>query len=188
MTVLTLVRHGETEENVAHILQGHLPGHLTPRGIAQAKALRQQLASEHFDVMLASDLRRAVDTALILAPAVGLTPELTPLLRERDWGSLTGHSIAGLDTHNFPPDVETVEALFVRARRFLQTVTVCYAGLSVLAVTHGLFARVIRAAVTGKTIRDIPRMDNATTCRLELAGTPVTNGTAQPEETGATAS
>ena len=28
MTELYLVRHGQTEENAAHILQGHMPGHL----------------------------------------------------------------------------------------------------------------------------------------------------------------
>lgn len=170
MTELFLVRHGETRENVARILQGHLPGHLTARGISQAEALRDRLAGHHFDAFLTSDLLRARDTAAILAPAVGLSPTPTPLLRERDWGSLTGQSFVGLNPAHFPADVEPVDALFARARRFLTLVATRYAGCRVLAVTHGLFARVCRAEVAGLTIRDIPRMANADICRINLTG------------------
>ena len=60
MIYLYLARHGETQENVAQILQGHMPGHLTPQGREQAANLRDQLVKSgiHFDVLLYSDLRR----------------------------------------------------------------------------------------------------------------------------------
>ena len=45
MLTLDLTRHGETEENVAKILQGHLPGRLTARGLEQAAALRDELCA-----------------------------------------------------------------------------------------------------------------------------------------------
>ena len=84
MITLYLVRHGETKENVANILQGHMPGELTERGIEQARQLCKKLQSVRFDALVCSDLKRCVDTAAILNEPHGLTPEYTPLLRERD--------------------------------------------------------------------------------------------------------
>ncbi len=40
MITLYLARHGQTEENMTRIFQGHMPGTLTVEGIAQAEALR----------------------------------------------------------------------------------------------------------------------------------------------------
>ena len=90
MIELYLVRHGETEENVAGILQGHLPGRLTAAGVCQAEALRDALAGVTFDALVVSDLARTVATAEVLNGRRGLPVDLCPLLRERDWGSLTG--------------------------------------------------------------------------------------------------
>ena len=72
MTELYLVRHGQTEENAAHILQGHMPGHLSHEGIAQAQALRDELKNIRFDALLCSDLKRCMDTAMILNEPHGL--------------------------------------------------------------------------------------------------------------------
>ena len=89
MVELFLVRHGETQENLDGILQGHLPGRLTANGVRQAETLRRELAGERFDVLLVSDLARTVATARVLNEAFGLPLVTTSLLRERDWGSLT---------------------------------------------------------------------------------------------------
>ncbi|MCM1107693.1 MAG: histidine phosphatase family protein [Clostridium sp.] len=159
-TTLYIVRHGETEENVVNILQGHLPGHLTEHGREQARALRDELADRHFDALVCSDLQRCIDTAHILNEPHGLPLSLTPLLRERDWGNLTGISYlkARQQLNN---TVESVDALFARAERFLQTLVEQHAGQTVLAVSHGLFSRVVQGAASGKTLREVPRMDNA---------------------------
>ncbi len=77
MTELYLVRHGQTEENAAHILQGHMPGHLSHEGIAQAQALRDELKNIRFDALLCSDLKRCMDTAMILNEPHGLPLEST---------------------------------------------------------------------------------------------------------------
>ena len=62
MVKLTLVRHGETEENVSGILQGRMPGTLTEKGWRQIAALRDTLAAQPtpFDLMLTSPLLRAL--------------------------------------------------------------------------------------------------------------------------------
>lgn len=170
MVTLYLVRHGQTEGNVAQILQGHLPGRLTPLGWKQADGLCARLQAEHIvpDVLLSSDLQRAVDTAGVLSEAFRLPLRLTPLLRERDWGELTGRAVSQVDVKHFPPSVETVEALSARALRFLSWLLSEYDGLRVLAVTHGLFARCVQAVLTGKSIRETPRMDNVEVRSVEV--------------------
>ncbi len=186
-TVLWVVRHGETEENVAGILQGHLPGHLTPRGIAQAQHLAVRLQGIPFSACYVSDLARTVATARLLQPVVGCLPMPTPLLRERDWGSLTGRKIAEVRDSVFPDDVETVEAMAARARDFVAHLLTHHRGATVLAVTHGLFARCLRATLTGRAIRDIPRMGNAEACRLVLGPDALSLPSAVTEEMPAAA-
>ncbi len=170
MTEIYLVRHGETEENVQHILQGHLPGTLTERGIAQAEALCDELVSleTHFDAVVSSDLLRAVRTAEIINRPFALPFQTTPLLRERDWGTLTGKVVTP-ETHvDIPDSAESVEAMFLRAGQFQQWVGREYAGKRVIAVSHGLFNRVVQAYLKGVTIRDIPRMENAEVRILQI--------------------
>lgn len=175
MTALYLARHGETEENVAGILQGHLPGHLTERGRRQAAALRDRLAAApvRFDAFLVSDLRRVTDTARIVNEALRLPLSPTPLLRERDWGSLTGKPVAqARGMAEFPEDVESVEEMFRRAHRFLIYIKERHAGQHVLALGHGLFNRCIQAALRGCAIRDVPRMQNAEVRRIDVGDFP----------------
>lgn len=167
-TTIYLVRHGQTEENTAHILQGHMPGTLTPLGEEQARQLRDRLKGETFDVLLCSDLRRCVKTAEIINGAMGMQIIQTPLLRERDWGSITGQTVEWLHSHSIPADAETVEQMMQRAARFISLVRDSYPGQRVLAVSHGLFGRAIQAVLCGKEIKDIPRMENAGVCLLEV--------------------
>lgn len=91
MIRLYLVRHGQTVENLEHILQGHMPGHLTNAGKEQMRQLGKELAGIHFDHLLCSDLQRAIDSAICMNLSLPVTT--TPLLRERDWGIFTGCKI-----------------------------------------------------------------------------------------------
>lgn len=171
MVTLYLARHGETRENVAQILQGHLPGHLTERGVAQAEALRDELQARgiHFDALVVSDLGRTLHTAQIVNEALQLPLFPTPLLRERDWGSLTGMPISSVQGTDFPADVESVDDMFGRARKFLAYILKSFADKTVLAIGHGLFDRCIQAALAGTTIREVPRMSNAEVRRICVA-------------------
>ncbi|MDE7378483.1 MAG: histidine phosphatase family protein [Paraprevotella sp.] len=166
-TRIYLVRHGETEENVAGILQGHMPGHLTEHGCRQARELRDRLASIHFDALMCSNLQRCLDTADILNEPHRLQVIPTPLLRERDWGNLTGISYLTAQ-QGLNNTVESIDDMFARAERFLKEVAEKHAGQTVLAVSHGLFSRVVQAASLGKAINEIPRMDNAETRIVEI--------------------
>ncbi|MBR6339807.1 MAG: histidine phosphatase family protein [Alloprevotella sp.] len=168
MTTLLIVRHGETEENVSRILQGHLPGKLTARGIQQAEALAQALKGETFDVLLTSDLARAHRTACIIGKALSLQPIQDSRLRERDWGTLTGRAIDSLKGDPFPDSVETVTAMTHRAMEVLDYIYNMYRNKCVLCVTHGLFARTLQAAYYGVRLREIEPMQNGETRQLLL--------------------
>ena len=168
MTTLILVRHGETVDNVNQIMQGQTQGQLTAQGLLQAHRLAESLLSEPIDVFVSSDLKRSVDTCRVVAEAHGKDVVTTPLLRERDWGSFTGRYIPSLKGETWPDDIESLEALKHRARRFMQYITDNYPGLTVLAVGHGIINKAIQAVYYDKPMNEIPRMENAEVRRLEL--------------------
>ena len=143
-TKLYLIRHGETVENVAHILQGQIDGNLSERGIQQAKDAREALRDIAFDAIVCSDLKRCRDTAAILNEAHGLDINYTKLLRERDWGSITGMVADGTRKIEIPEDAESMSALTVRAKIFLNFILDTYPDKTVLAVSHGFSAVLCR--------------------------------------------
>ena len=167
-TILYLVRHGETVDNARQLMQGQTQGELNDVGIGQARALSGRLDGVAIDAIVSSDLRRAVDTAAILAAPRGLSVVTTPLLRERDWGSFTGRFIPSLKGEVWPDDIETLEALLARARRFLDYVRTRYEGKTVLAVGHGIVNKAIQAVYYGKQMSEVERMANCDVRLLEL--------------------
>lgn len=166
-TTLYLTRHGETVDNARQLMQGQTQGQLNDVGVGQAKQLRERLADTHFDAYVASDLKRAIDTARILAGAEQPI-DTTPLLRERDWGSFTGRYIPDLKGEVWPDDIETLDDLLARAGRFLDYVRTRYEGKTVLAVGHGIVNKAIQAVYYGKQMRDVERMTNCEVRILEL--------------------
>jgi len=168
MTTLYLVRHGETEDNVNQIMQGQTQGRLTANGIVQAQEVRDQLASEPFAAIIASDLKRSVDTALIIAEPHHLDVVQTPLLRERDWGGFTGRFIPDLKGEVWPDDIETLENLLSRAGEFIAFVKKTYPGKKVLAVGHGIINKAVQAVYHKKSMSEVQRMMNAEVRILEL--------------------
>ena len=161
MTTLYLVRHGETKDNVAKIMQGQRQGELTPTGIAQMEELVASLSEIHFDSIISSDLQRAYDSAQILSHQWNQPVQTTPLLRERDWGDFTGRFIPDLKGLPFPENVEKMEDLLNRAKSFLEWTNSNYQGKTILAVGHGIINKAIQAVHYGKITREIPKMFNA---------------------------
>jgi probable phosphoglycerate mutase len=90
VTRLIVIRHGETEWNVAARIQGQGDSPLTAEGIAQAEALAQRLAAESFDHIVSSDLGRAHETAKRIAAVGGHRIRLDPRFRERHFGAGEG--------------------------------------------------------------------------------------------------
>ena len=168
MTTLYLVRHGETVDNANQIMQGQTQGELNENGVQQARAFSEQWKNKEIDIILASDLKRSIDTARIIAEPHQLEVLTTPLLRERDWGSFTGRFIPDLKGEVWPDDIETLENLLSRAGEFIAYVKQTFPGKKVLAVGHGIINKAIQSFFYQKPMNEIQRMQNAEVRILEL--------------------
>lgn len=174
---LYIVRHGETEENRLHILQGHLPGVLTPQGIEQVRRTAEYLVSQNitFSRIVSSDLKRAMDSAHILAKELDVPIIPMEMLRERDWGKYTGITIAEAKEKyytdgrwNFPDSAETDEEIYQRAQNVLMYLKENYNDEVILLVTHGQFARNLFGAHQGCSYKEIPSFSNAEVRVMEV--------------------
>ena len=154
--IIYIVRHGQTEENLQRILQGHMPGTLTEQGKEQVQRAAEQLSKEgvKFTRIVSSDLKRAMDSAQIIADNINLPVIPMEILRERDWGKFTGMPIAEAmdkyrvdDKWRFPEGTtETEEGIYERANKALVELQKQFADETIIVVTHGQFARNLIAA------------------------------------------
>jgi len=89
---LILVRHGETEHNVARITQGWSDSDLSALGREQVQRLAERLAAMKPTALYSSTLGRALSTAQAIADATGL--EIVPMddLREMNYGRWEGRA------------------------------------------------------------------------------------------------
>lgn len=171
MTTLYLVRHGETFDNAARIMQGQVQGELNATGIKQAEDVREKMRNADIDAFVSSDLRRSIQTCEIIAAPHHRKVVTTVLLRERDWGSMTGKFIPDLpkDPKDWPDDVETIPHLKARAQNFLTWIRVTFPGKTVLAVGHGIINKAIQSVYFKKPMNEILRMNNAEVRVLKLS-------------------
>ena len=132
MLHLMLVRHGETEWNAQRRYQGQSDMPLSELGKRQAKQIAERLATQEIDVVYASDLKRAWETAQVIVEEKGMTIVSEPRLRELGFGVLEGMTFEeGLakfpemiaawldDFQNNPEGGEPIDAFHERLVSFL---------------------------------------------------------------------
>ena len=137
----------------------------------QVRRAAERLAGEgvDFKCIVTSDLRRAVDSAHILAERLHLPVIPMEILRERDWGNYTGLSLAEakdkykVDGKWVFPDgsAESEQEIYQRARRALLLLWEKYADDNVIVVTHGQFARNLIAAHLNCPCQEVVQFVNA---------------------------
>jgi probable phosphoglycerate mutase len=149
-------------------MQGQTHGELNEHGIRQAQELSEEWKDKEIDAVVASDLKRAIDTAVIIAAPHGLDVVTTTLLRERDWGDFTGRYIPDLKNEPWPDNVESLENLLSRAGKFITYVRETFPGKKVLAVGHGIINKAIQAVYYRKSMSEVQKMSNAEVRELEL--------------------
>ncbi len=89
---LVMLRHGQTGYNAGSRMQGQLDTELSDLGRDQAVAAAEVLAKRQPLVIISSDLRRALDTAVALGERSGLPVLVDTRLREThlgDWQGMT---------------------------------------------------------------------------------------------------
>jgi probable phosphoglycerate mutase len=150
-THLIAIRHGETEWNSEGRLQGHLNSVLNQEGLTQADALGARLARERLDLLISSDLGRALQTASAIATRTGLEILVEPRLRERNLGIFQGLTQAEAESRypdeylhfksNDPefviPEGESMRQLYERCVACFADLAERHAGMTLAAVTHG---------------------------------------------------
>lgn len=175
-STLGLLRHGQTDWNIDLRLQGTTDIAMNEVGINQIQTAALHL-DQGWDVVLSSPLGRARQSAEIVAKQLGIEAvEIEPLLLERAFGigeGLTyaewGEKFARLDDI---PGAETKASVEQRARELLDLVSQRYAGVRVLAVSHGALIRFVLGAVTAGTIPPAgERLQNASLHILHHRGT-----------------
>ena len=85
-----LVRHGQTDANLNHVVQGQSDTPLNENGIRQAKDVASKLKNVNAEVVISSDLKRARQTAEIISRTCGLPLILDERLREMKLGLWEG--------------------------------------------------------------------------------------------------
>lgn len=150
-TRFVVVRHGETQWNLASRIQGHGDSPLSPAGEAQAAAIARRLAEERVDRLVSSDLGRAWRTAQSIAALSGCEVVADPGLRERNYGVIEGLTYAEIDARY--PDVfsrvrdtdpdfaapggESRRQLYERVCRTFESLASRHEGRRIVVVCHG---------------------------------------------------
>ena len=97
VTTILLARHGQTDWNRERRWQGLADPPLNEVGREQARALARSLDGVAIDAVYASDLRRATETAEIVAARLELPVQTDPGLREIDVGEWSGLTTAEIE-------------------------------------------------------------------------------------------
>jgi probable phosphoglycerate mutase len=183
MRSITFLRHGESTGNAAGFIQGRGSSPLSERGRMQAASVGERLRSQVFDLIVSSDMERAVETAEALdRPFVA-----DAAWREMDvgsWDGLTNDEISeqfaqelaalrdGRDVplggtgERFSELVDRVvaarDSVFARLEEGQSALVVCHGGVieAVLGLTlgipdpHPLVARVTNTSLTTVATHD----------------------------------
>jgi len=165
---LFLIRHGQDHDNARSLINGRRDTELTEVGKVQASDAARGLRSAAISCAYTSPLKRARQTASIVAAALGIPePQVDSDLIERDYGILTGrpaaeipvHAIRFTEAHGFKyvieaPGIESYAEVWKRAGRFLQRISQQYPDERVLVVAHNEIAKMIRANFSGESWED----------------------------------
>lgn len=169
MTEIIIIRHGETEWNQSGRFQGHSDVPLSEEGRAQAEALGRNLIVDQVDVIYASDLIRAMETAAPLAARFGLKVIADPLLRELNFGAWEGRSFTEVNAdspdtmkefYRDPeraaiPESEPFPDFQKRVAGRVREIAAAECGKRVVIVSHGASIRILLADLLSMPIRSI---------------------------------
>lgn len=148
-TTMLLLRHGQTPLSVEKRFSGVGDRPLTEIGLAQAGAAARRLRGCSAVAVVASPLRRAVQTADLVAAEIGVAVTVDEGLRETDFGDWEGYTFAEVQQRwpdqlsawlaspdVAPPAGESFVDTARRVRQARDRVLAAYGGHTVVAVSH----------------------------------------------------
>jgi broad specificity phosphatase PhoE len=168
-TTILLARHGQSDWNLERRWQGHADRPLTAEGRRQAELLAERLRAVQLDAIYSSDLRRARETAEVVAERQDLEVETRRDLREVDVGSWSGLT-RGEAAARFPEghrrweqglpgwiDGESYEAMCERVAGAVRELAERHPNERLLVVTHAGPIRAVHASAIGIGIHQYRR-------------------------------
>lgn len=180
--MIYLVRHGETEFNLARRYQGGLDSPLTAQGVSQARrvgALLGELLNGEDWTIASSPQGRARRTAEIINEGLGLPLAVDPRLREISLGAWDGLLIEEVH-HKLPPGAgvwerqlhapggESFEDISARIADWLAEID--RSGRRIVAVSHGMTGRVLRGLYGGFSRQAMLELEVPQDAVFRLAG------------------
>lgn len=162
---LYLVRHGETDLNKRHVLQGQTDSELNAYGRELARLTAEGLKDVPFDIAFTSPLRRAKETAQIILGERQIPLKEEPRIQEigfgdfeglcylREGGNIPDETFLNFfekpEEYRTPPNGEPLEAVIRRTGEFLNELLSVkeYADKTILVSTHGCALKAILANV-----------------------------------------
>jgi len=169
--MLTLIRHPEPA--VRGICYGALDVPLSAAGLEHARAIAQQLHTEHFAAIYTSPLQRCAEVARILAEGRGCPLETRDALRELDFGAFEGRSYDAL-MREYPelcrrwmeaptevafPGGESFAVMRTRVLSAAAELRARHANQPIALVTHGGVIRILLAEAGGLDSRRLFQID-----------------------------
>lgn len=175
-TTLFIIRHGQTDWNLAEKLQGHTDIPLNAQGIEQAQKVAQFLKKKQISLasLYSSDLQRAHQTAHEISKIFTVDIILSADLREGHFGKAQGltkkeyHDLYGpFDYQVLPEEIEAEprHQVIARVKKFLTLIAQKHKGQQIAVVTHG---GAIRSLIShfGHNIEDLPAITNVSVITL----------------------
>lgn len=164
-TLIATIRHGLTELNRDRRVGGRLDVALLPEGRAQAEEASRTFAGLPIDVVVASPLRRAIETAVLVTGLGEEGIEIDEGCTERSFGEMEGIDPAEVPerfphVHYLqiehvgyslnPPGGESFDALHERAHAFFDGVLSRHAGKRIAVFSHQNFMQQLHGVLRGR--------------------------------------
>jgi broad specificity phosphatase PhoE len=153
--------HSTSLDNERGIATGWLGGELSAQGREQARELGQRRRHDSIDVVFASDLNRAVETAQIAFAETGIPVRFDWRLRECNYGSMNGMPRSRLDTERglrldepFPGGESWLQAI-TRVRGFLDELPETHEGRRVVVIGHVATRWALDCFIDGRRLEDL---------------------------------
>mmetsp|Transcript_13045 Transcript_13045/g.23994 ORF Transcript_13045/g.23994 Transcript_13045/m.23994 type:complete len:238 (+) Transcript_13045:48-761(+) len=181
-TTVFFCRHGETDWNASHKLQGRSDIPLNSAGLEQAQCIANVLKGQDLAAVFSSPLMRAKHTAEAIATAIGSEVIVDPRLRERNLGIMEGRTGKEIQSEHpqvwekwqcleeLPPEAqcEPEPEVVARVEDMLFSIAKEHPGQAVALVSHGGVLRCLCKRTFGNASISTLQVDGRTWQSLRL--------------------
>ena len=149
MTTICIIRHGQTDWNKNHLIQGRIDNKLNDTGKKQAYEVAHLLKEydNNWDIIISSPLSRAIETATIIKDELNYNQDLiiNDNVIEREFGKAEGEFITDEIYDRIKKDdiigMEKTKELQLRAFHTIMDIGKKYEGKRILIISHSHFIK-----------------------------------------------